>query len=222
MKTLITLITALFSAVVGFAQQSQVDLRTDRQLVFPTFRKARVLQTFGRSVTADANILYRNGALCFVDPKDGKVRQAANASILGVVFDDTTRYEKVDKLAMGRVIATQGNNKLLAVTTIDMKRYRELTTGTTDLPFVSLDSNGVLPDLFIDLTGGEQSANKGYPLKVDYYFSIRGRFVPAKERLVKKEVSEDMRLAFKNLMADRWWSWNDAASLRRLLMYFPK
>ena len=46
---------------------------------------------------------------------------------------------------MGRVVATQGYNKLLCVTTIDMDRYRELTTGSTDLPFVSLDSGARYP-----------------------------------------------------------------------------
>ena len=167
-------------------------------------------------------MLYRDGALCFIDPADGKVRKVANASVLGAVFDDSIRYEKVDASTMGRVVAAQGVNKLLCVTTIDMDRYRELTSGTTDLPFVSLDSGGALPDLFMDLSGTEQRANKGYPLKRTYYFSLRGKIVSAKERLVKKEVRAEMKLAFKNLMEDRWWSWGDEKSLQRLLMYFPE
>ena len=222
MKVLFSFFLVLVSMLPAFGQQAQEDLRTDRQLVFPTFRKAKVLQTFGRSITAEANVLYRDGALCFIDPADGKVRKVANASVLGAVFDDSIRYEKVDGAMMGRVVATQGYNKLLCVTTIDMDRYRELTTGSTDLPFVSLDSGGALPDLFMDLSGTEQRANKGYPLKRTYYFSLRGKIVPAKERLVKKEVREDMKLAFKNLMDDRWWSWGDEKSLQRLLMFFPE
>jgi hypothetical protein len=222
MKALLSLLFAFVATISAFGQQAQEDLRTDRQLVFPTFRKAKVLQTFGRSITAEANVLYRDGALCFIDPADGKVRKVANASVLGAVFDDSIRYEKVDGAMMGRVVATQGYNKLLCVTTIDMDRYRELTTGSTDLPFVSLDSGGALPDLFMDLSGTEQRANKGYPLKRTYYFSLRGKIVPAKERLVKKEVREDMKLAFKNLMEDRWWSWGDQKSLQRLLMFFPE
>ena len=222
MKALLSLLFAFVATISAFGQQAQEDLRTDRQLVFPTFRKAKVLQTFGRSITAEANVLYRDGALCFIDPADGKVRKVANASVLGAVFDDSIRYEKVDGAMMGRVVATQGYNKLLCVTTIDMDRYRELTTGSTDLPFVSLDSGGALPDLFMDLSGTEQRANKGYPLKRTYYFSLRGKIVPAKERLVKKVVREDMKLAFKNLMDDRWWSWGDQKSLQRLLMYFPE
>ena len=85
----------------AFGQQAQEDLRTDRQLVFPTFRQAKVLQTFGRFVTAKANVLYRDGALCFIDPADGKVRKVANASVLGAVFDDSIRYERVEGATMG-------------------------------------------------------------------------------------------------------------------------
>ena len=146
----------------------------------------------------------------------------ANASVLGAVFDDSIRYERVEGATMGRVVAAQGVNKLLCVTTIDMDRYRELTSGSTDLPFVSLDSGGALPDVFMDLSGTEQRANKGFPLKRTYYFSLRGKIVPAKERMVKKEVRDDMKLAFKNLMEDRWWSWQDEKSLQRLLMFFPE
>ncbi len=157
---------------------------------------------------------------CYIDEKDGKVYQASNASIVGVEFD-SIRYQKVDKLAMGRIIAERGNNRLLCVTTIDMDKYKEITSGNTDLPFVSLEMGGLTRDVFMDMSGSEQQANKGYPLQNTYYFSLKGRVVAARERWVKKEVKEDMKLAFKNLMEDRWWSWNDAASLQQLLLYFP-
>ena len=39
------------------AQQLQEEQRADRQLVYPDFREAKVLQTFGRFVKAKANIL---------------------------------------------------------------------------------------------------------------------------------------------------------------------
>lgn len=203
------------------AQQLQEEQRADRQLVYPDFREAKVLQTFGRFVKAKANILYRNAALCYIDEKDGKVYQASNASIVGVVFD-SIRYQKVDKVAMGRVVAEHGGNRLLCVTTIDMEKYREITGGSTDLPFVSLDLGGLARETFIDMSGGEQQANKGYPLKRTYYFSLKGRIVPARQKYIKKEVKSDMKLAFSNLMEDRWWSWNDEASLKQLFLYFPE
>lgn len=222
MKRIALLSTLLLWVCISlFAQQAQEDLRTDRQLVFPHFREAKVLQTFNRSIKVKANIMYRNAALCFIDESDGKIRQAFTNNIVGVEFD-SIRYVKVDTVSMGLVVAEQGYNRLLAVTTIDMKRYKELTGGNTDLPFVSLDMGGMGMDQFIDLSGAEQQANKGYPLRRDYFFYLKGRIVPAKERLIKKEVDPKMKTAFKNLMADRWWSWKDEKSLSQLLMYFPK
>lgn len=221
MKALLSLLCAVCACLSAFAQQQQQELRSATQLLFPEFREAKVLQTFNRSVKAKANILYRNAALCYIDEKDGRIYQASNKSIVGVQFD-SVRYQKVDDVAMGRVVAERGYNRLLCVTTIDMERYKEITTGGTDLPFFEIDMGGYGVDQFMDLSGAEQASNRGYPLKQEFYFSLKGRIVPARERLVKREVREEMKTAFKNLMADRWWSWRDEASLSRLLMYFPE
>ena len=220
MKHYLLLLLLLLGLGTAQAQQLQEEQRSERQLVFADFRDAKVLQTFGRFVKAKANILYKNAALCYVDEKDGKVYQASNASIIGVEFD-SIRYQKVDKVAMGRVVAERGGNRLLCVTTIDMEKYKEITGGSTDLPFVSLDLGGLARETFIDMSGGEQQANKGYPLKHTYY-SLKGRIVPAREKTIKKEVKPDMKVAFKNLMEDRWWSWNDVPSLKQLFLYFPE
>ena len=142
MKHYLLLLLLLLGLGTAQAQQLQEEQRSERQLVFADFRDAKVLQTFGRFVKAKANILYKNAALCYVDEKDGKVYQASNASIIGVVFD-SIRYQKVDKVAMGRVVAERGANSLLCVTTIDMEKYKEITGGSTDLPFVSLDLGGL-------------------------------------------------------------------------------
>ena len=138
MKHYILLLLLLIGWGTAQAQQQQIEQRADRQLVFSDFKEAKVLQTFGRFVKARANILYKNAALCYIDEKDGKVYQASNASIVGVEFD-SIRYQKVDNLAMWRIIAERGNNRLLCVTTIDMAKYKEITGGNTDLPFVSLE-----------------------------------------------------------------------------------
>ena len=180
MKHYILLLLLLIGWGTAQAQQQQVEQRADRQLVFPDFKEAKVLQTFGRFVKARANILYKNAALCYIDEKDGKVYQASNASIVGVEFD-SIRYQKVDKLAMGRIIAERGNNRLLCVTTIDMDKYKEITSGNTDLPFVSLEMGGLTRDVFMDMSGAEQQANKGYPLKHTYYFILKGNIVAARE-----------------------------------------
>ena len=50
---------------------------------------------------------------------------------------------------------------------------------------------------------------------------MKGVIVPAVESKFKKYVRPEMAKAFKNLMADRWWSWEDEASLKQLLPYLP-
>lgn len=221
MSRLLSLFFLLLTALPVAAQQAQEELRASSQLVYPEFREGRVLQSFGRSIKAKVNILYKNAALVFIDPKDSLVRQAANTSVLGVQIDSVV-YRKVDNTAFGRVVAERDGNLLLCVTTIDMKRYKEITSGGTDMPFFEIDMAGFGMNRLLDLTGAEQAANVGYPLRKDYYFSLKGRIVPAREKVIKQEISPEMRTAFRNLMADRWWSWRDATSLTQLLMYFPK
>lgn len=221
MKPLLTLLLLFCTLLPAAAQQVQEEKRSDRLWIYPQFREGKVLQSFGRSVKSKVNIHYKNAALCFIDPKDGKIKQVSTPSVLGVQID-SVRYAKVDKERMGRVVAQQGYNSLIAVVTVDMKRYKELTMGGADLPFLDIDMAGYGSNQFVDLSGAEQQANKGYPLRTDYYFSLKGRIVSARERLIKKEIAPDMKEAFKTLMGDRWWSWHDEQSLAKLLIYFPK
>lgn len=218
-RKLFLLLISLGIAAGAFAQQQQEDKRSDSQLVFPQFENAKVRQPMGRVTRARCNIMYKNAALCFIDDTDGKIRQATVDNIIGVDFD-SCRYVKVDELAMGLVVGEQEGMKLLRVTTIDMDRYRELTGGSTDLPYVSLElGNGA--GTFMDLSGNEQLSNTGYPLKDRWVFQLRnGTFIPATERNVKRHVKKELKEAFKTLMGDRWWSWHDEASLKKLFMYF--
>lgn len=221
MKQLFLLFFAFFGLLCASAQQVQEERRSEQLWMFPQFKEGKVVQSFGRFVRNKVNIHYKNAALCFIDPQDGKVKQVTTPSVLGVEID-SVQYMRVDKERMGRVVAQQGYNKLIAVVTVDMKRYKEVTSGGTDLPFLEIDMAGYGTDQFMDLSGSEQQANKGYPLRTDYYFSLKGRIVAARERLVKKEIAPEMKGAFKTLMGDRWWSWNDEKSLTKLLIYFPK
>lgn len=217
-KRLLLLFLTVCLTAGAYAQQAQQDKRSDSQLVFPEFKKAKVRQEFGRVTRARCNIMYKNAALCYIDETDGKIHQAIVDKIVGVDFD-SCRYVKVDNLAMGLVVGEQDGLTLLRVTTIDMARYRELTGGTTDLPYVNIDiGDGV--DTFIDLSGAEQQANAGYPLQDRWVFQLRdGSFLPATERNVKKHVKKELKTAFQTLMGDRWWSWHDEASLKKLFMY---
>lgn len=232
MKHILSLLAAFFFVLSASAQQAQEDKRSDSQLVLPEFRQAKVRQPMGRVTRARCNIMYKNAALCFVDEKDGTIRQAAVDNITGVDFGPAKtaadsllagggdiRYVKVDELAMGLIVGEQDGMLLCRVTTIDMDRYRELTGGSTDLPYISLDI-GTGVDTFMDLSGAEQQANTGYPLKDRWVFRLKdGSFLPATERNVKKHVKKELKTAFQTLMGDRWWSWHDEASLKKLFMY---
>ena len=208
---LLLTLTGIFQAV---AQQQIEQKRSLIPFVFPEFKDAKVLQTFGRSVKAKANIMLRNGALCYLD--GDKILQAYTRNIIGVEFD-SVRYMKVDS-AMGRVVAQKGYNYLLCVTTVDMNKYRAETTGGENLPFFEIDELNV----FIDLQRDVRDADKGLPLEDKYYFSIMGDVIPANQSHFEKYVRPELKSKFRELMENRIWSWKEEKDLVELLDYLPE
>lgn len=196
------------------AQQQTGDKRSHTPFVFKEFKDAKVLQTFGRYTKAKANILLKNSALCYL--QDDKIMQAYTNNVLGVEFD-SVKYMKVDENQMGRVLASNGYNHLLCVTSVNMAKYRAETEGGDNLPFLEITDAGA----FFELDGESFEFDKGLPLQDKFYFHLKGRVVPANESNIKKLVRPEMRTAFKNLMYDKFWSWNDASSLAQLLQYLP-
>ncbi len=210
------MVMALCAAVLCvplWAQQSQQVSRSKTLFALPKFQKAKVLQPFGRYVTADANILLKKSTLCYLE--NDTVMEANVANILGVDFNDTLRYRKVDGGAMGRVIAEKNWRTLVVVTTIDMDRYRAETVGGDNLPFFEISELNV----FLEIDGDSREDSKGYPLEQRYYFIIDGVPVRATEKNIKPRVKPEMKDAFKRLMNDKYWSWNDANSLISILGY---
>lgn len=208
---LVCMAASLFGPLA--AQQNQMQQRSNTIFAYPKFQKAKILQPFGRYVTADANILLKNASLCYME--GDTVMQANVANILGVEFNDSVRYRKVEGVAMGRVIAEKNWRTLVVVTTIDMEKYREETVGGDNLPFFEMSDLNV----FLEIDGDSREEAKGYPLEERYYFLIDGVAVRATEKNIKKYVKPEMKAAFKNLMHDKFWSWNDAKSLAVLLAY---
>ena len=212
------IILALFLSVIvcipTVAQQSRQLRRSKTALYFPEFKDAKILQPFGRSVKAKANILLKNGALCYLE--GDKIMQAYTQNILGVEFD-TVSYRKVDEEQMGRVLATKGFNSLLCVTKVDMDKYKAETEGGENLPYLEITDVGAFYE--IDSDSQKREYDNGIPLKDKYYFYIKGEIVPANETKIKKYVRPEMKKAFKRLMADRWWSWYDEESLKQILPY---
>lgn len=211
------LLFALLSALPASAQQALVMKRSQTPLLYPEFREAKILQPFGRSVTAKANIFLKDGSLVYLDDKTGKVMRAYVSNIIGVNFGDSVRYLKVDSV-MARVVAEKNYNYLLCNTHVNMSLYREETDGTRGMDFFDMPDSGV----FLNLDSQKRNDDNGIPLTDTYYFSIKGTIIKANESEFKKFVSKDQMQAFKVLKENRFWSWKDAESLKMLLDFLPQ
>lgn len=217
MKKFFSLIWVAFCLTTCiFAQQQRELRRSTSPLFFPEFKEAKVMQPFGRFIKVKGNILLKNGAFCYME--NDKVMQAQASNILGVKFD-SVEFKKIDETQMGRVVSAKGYNSLLCVTTVDMDKFNAENGGGENLNFFEIADIG--PFIQIDSEGQQREYDKGFPLKDKYYFYIKGTIIPANETQFKKHVRPEMKRAFKNLMADRWWSWKDEESLKQLLQYLP-
>lgn len=210
MKRIILLLFALCFVCLGaMAQQLQQERRVKSLYLYPEFKEATVLQTFGRKLKAKANIFLEDGSLVYVDEKDGKTKRAYVDNILGVVFDDTVHYMKVDSV-MARVVAQKGYNYLLCNTHVDMKRLSDENETNQTLEMAGI------------INRAKRDDEQGYPLTDTYYFQIGTEVIKANESKFKHFVSKDQQQAFKVLMANRFWSWRDPESLKMLLDFLPQ
>ena len=207
-----------FVAVVTFAQQ-QTELRRSKTVFLnEAFQKGRILQTFNRHIDDSVNIFLKDASLCFV--RKDTIYKAYLNNVLGLRLD-SVEYKKVNN-QMGRVVARQGYNYLLCVTTVNMNLLKEETYSSNSAGFFDLDipsASGVNVNTFFELDRDKRDSDVGYPLQNKYYFWISGKEIPANETQVKKYVRPEMKEAFRTLMADRFWSWRDEKSLKQLLMY---
>lgn len=222
MKRIFIYLLLVVATLPTMAQQLQVEKRVNTLLTFPEFRKAKVLQSFNRSVEADANIYLSKSTLIYQE--NDKIMEALNASIVGVEFDDTTKYIIINQAnrQMAKLIAQRNYNTLLCVTTDDMEKYKEETQGGTNLPFFEVDGGVYGPSTFLETDGDKWEDSKGYPLKDQYFFSVKGTIVPANETAIKPYINPEFKEAFKNKMADRWWSWKDPNNLKDILLFLPQ
>lgn len=213
---LITLCLALFS--IGLhAQTVQVEQRSQTPLLYPEFKDAKILQPFGRYVKAKANIFLKDGSLVYIDEKTSKVMRAYVKNIIGVVFEDSIHFMKVDSV-MAQVVAQKGENYLLRNTHVNMPLYREETDGGKGMDYFNMpDSN-----IFLNLDTQKRNDESGIPLTNTYYFNIKGFVIKANESQFKGYVSKDQRQAFRVLKENRFWSWKDENSLKMLLDFLPE
>ena len=199
------------------AQQQVETRRTKSVFANPEFVEAKVVQPFGRSVKAKANILLKNSTLCFM--RGDTILEAYVANVLGVEFD-SVRYMKVNDKQMARVVAQKDYNYLLCVTTINMSQVARECAGSENV--LSDIGDGQLAARFAEAMSTDYSMKNGFPLQDKYYFNIRGQIIPANQTAFKPFVKPEMKNAFKRLMNDKWWSWKDPASLAQLFTYIKE
>ena len=212
-----TLIFLLFLSLVqtSMGQQAQERQRSTTPTAYAEFQDAKVMQSFGRFVTAKANIFLKNASLVFI--QDNKILEANLQPVTGVVFGND-RYVKVNDTQLGLLIMQQGYNQLIRVTTIDMDKYAAEHGGGEDLPYLDMNEIGGM-FLEIDSDSQRREDDLGFPLQHKYYFNIRGQIIPANESKFKKFVRPEMKKAFKEKMNDKFWSWSDEASLCQLFVF---
>ena len=220
MKSLrFTLLAWLVTVMIWHvAAQQQVETRRTKSVFAnPEFVEAKVLQPFGRSVKAKANILLKNSTLCFM--RGDTILEAYVANVLGVEFD-SIHYMKVNDKQMARVVAEKDYCYLLCVTTINMSQVARECAGSENV--LSDIGDGQLAARFAEAMSTDYSMKNGFPLQDKYYFNIRGQIIPANQTAFKPFVKPEMKNAFKRLMNDKWWSWKDPASLAQLFTYIKE
>ena len=216
-KHLLTLTLLLLLPSSLFAQQSRKQVRSATPFANTEFKRAKIIQAFGKFVWAEANIYLKDASLCFIE--NDTIKKAYVDKVFAVQFDSAT-YRKVENQQMGLVVAEKNYNSLVRVRTIDMKQYTEEHDGTQNAGFLDFDGIGRMQSSFIDLHN-EVFLEKGFPVKDKYYFIIKGKCVVANESHVEREISKQHMDDFKKLMRDQWWSWRDEESLKKLLEFLP-
>lgn len=212
---ILTLLLILPHSVLG--QQARKQERSATPFANAEFKRAKILQPFGKFVWADANIYLKDASLCFME--NDTIKKAFVDKVVAVQFDSAT-YRKVEDGQMGLVVAEKNYNSLVRVRTIDMKQYTEEHDGTQNAAYLDFDGIGRMESTFIDLNNAP-FLEEGFPVKDKYYFIVKGKCVVANESHIEREVSKQHMDGFKKLMRDQWWSWRDEASLKMLLEFLP-
>ncbi|MBQ2123425.1 MAG: hypothetical protein II200_05495 [Bacteroidaceae bacterium] len=211
------LLALLMFSLPAMAQLTE-EVRSESVFYFKNFKKAKIIQPFGRFVEVEANVFLKDASLCFIE--NDTVKKAFLDKVIAVQFD-SVEFRTIDKRMLGEVIAIKGYNYLVRVRTVDMERYAEETEGSENGAYFEFDGIGRASSEFIDLDS-EIYRKEGFPLKDKYYFIVKGRPVVASESYVRREINTWSMDRFKTLMNDRWWSWRDEESLIMLLELLPK
>ena len=177
--------------------------------VYKEFRPATVLLTDGKKMKLPlANIFLKNSSLLY---KSGVATKEANMStLLRVDFKDRS-YLRIDTL-LAYQVDTVGHDVLYCAQMIDMESYRQQITNNREI--TSLDLDDMIGYTTVDL---QDEQDIYFPIKNVFIFRIKGDFVIAHERYLKRLLTKEKRRILASAMAMPGFSWNDEKSLMTLL-----
>lgn len=214
-KKICMLLCFAFFAMGAAAQQNQEKENVRIPYAYSQYQDVTLTFIFGSKKKVMGNIYYDGSRLYYL--QDSVPMQADLHNIVKAEFPDAT-YLAIDS-TMARLVAEKDGKRLLCVKTIDVKEMMGRDDGMHDkkgegLPFFQLEGYGI-----IDLAGTESTNQKTlFPIVRSYYVTFPdGAIVPAKDRYLKKRYTGAKRKQFILFTEDRFWSWNDEASLVKLL-----
>lgn len=214
MKRFMFLMAAALMAPLGLrAQQAQVERRTKIPFAYKDFKDGKIEFAFGKDKVYKANVFLKDASLLY---KTDTIMKANLFGVITVDFGDAVYRNTGGRL--GLIMGQKGDVLLTRVTTIDTRQMTEDARSGKNSTFLDLPELNV----FIDTNADYWAEGEGtsWPLKDEYFFVVKGKAIPAAEKIVKKSIRADKKADFKELMKNRKWSWKDAESLKVLLDYF--
>ena len=207
-------ICTLLILLVSLAAKSQeIPSQTNRTTVFAEFKPAVITLTNGKTLKQNyANIFLKNSSLLY---KHGILDMEADMEadieqIKSVKFDDCC-YVRVDTV-LAKVIDTVGNKKILCASFIDIDAYRTRLLNEHQVTNLELGEH-------VNVTSTDVSANepKVYPLNNVFYFDLGGNMIKVQERKLNRLYKGDKKRLYKVIVNSADFSWENPASLKKLL-----
>ena len=200
-------ISLLLILMLPFGVQAQATTRGFT--VYKEFQPATIHLASGRQLKVSlANIFLRNSGLLYIN--GNYTKQANINTILQVDFKDRTYY-RADSLLAYRVDSL-GADGLYCAQLIDIDAWNQMVRNNVEL--TSLDLGDMIGYSTVEMTN-EQDLR--LPVVKKYIFLLKGKFVLAQDRFLKRVLTKEKRRVVEAEAARKDFSWTDERCLMELL-----
>ena len=180
-----------------------------RTTVFEKFVPAIITLSNGKTLKQkSANIFLKNSSLVY---KHGMLNMEADIEQIKSVQFTNSLYVRVDT-CLALVIDSIGNKRLLCASFIDENAYRNQLLNERQITNFELGEH-------VNVTSTDVSANepKVYPLNNVFYFDLGGNMIKVQERKLNRLYKGDKKRLYKVIVNSADFSWENPASLKKLL-----